>query len=99
MVNDNFSENGWGIPLRNETFQTKPNEFFKVMHESNRTLKLIETVDENQFLNKIFSDFVTSKEFKGHNSYTTEGAVYTERFNRTIRDLLKEPVFIKGKPN
>ena len=33
------------------------------------------------------------------NRYTSLGAVFAERFHRTIRDLLKRPVFEKNDSN
>ena len=36
---------------------------------------------------------------KNYSRYTNKGAVFAERFNRTIRNLLKKPVFENGNAN
>ena len=45
---------------------------------------------------KIFNEFLNNKKIKRHSRYTDTGAVFAERFNRTIRNLLKKLVFLKG---
>ena len=47
----------------------------------------------------MFNDFLKLNDIKRYSRYTSKGAVFAERFNRTIRDLLKKPVFEKGNAN
>ena len=49
--------------------------------------------DGRESVNKILTFFLISKVFS---SYTYKGAVFAERFNRTISDLFKEPDFKEG---
>ena len=50
-------------------------------------------------MNKIFSNLLNDNDIKGYSKNTPMGAVFIERFNKTIRDLLKQPVFEKGHCN
>ena len=51
------------------------------------------------FFNNIFQDFLNKNKIKLYSRNSSYGAVFAERFNRTIRDLLKRPVFEKGESN
>ena len=50
-------------------------------------------------LKERFYRFSSKKVIKRYSHYTTKGAVIAEIFNRTIRNLLKEPVFKNGNAN
>ena len=49
--------------------------------------------------NNIFQDFLNKNNTKLYSRKSSYGAVFAERFNKTIRDLLKRPVFEKGDGN
>ena len=63
---------------------------------SRRKPNLVESDRGRQFCNKIFQDFLTKNNIKIYPRNASLGAVFAERFNRTIRELLKRPVFEKG---
>ena len=69
------------------------------MINSKRSPNLIETDPGQEFYNNIFQDFLNKNNIKLYSRNTSLGAVFAERFNRTIRDLLKRPVFEKGDGN
>ena len=69
----------------------------KIFLSSKRKPNFIETDDGKEFENKIFTDLLHINNIKRY-SYTSLGAVFAERF-KTIRDLLKKPVFEKGDDN
>ena len=69
------------------------------MISSKRKPNLIETDHGKEFYNNIFQDFLNKNNIKLFSRNTSLGAVFAERFNRTIRDLLKRPVFEKGDGN
>ena len=69
------------------------------MINSKRSPNLIETDRGKEFYNNIFQDFLNINNIKLYSRNTSYGAVFAERFNRTIRDLLKRPVFEKGESN
>ena len=60
---------------------------------------MIETDRGKEFYNNIFQDFLNKNNIKQYSRNSSYGAVFAERFNKTIRDLLKRPVFEKGDGN
>ena len=96
VVIDNFSKFGWTIPLKNKFSQSVTDAFAELIKSSNRKPSLLETDDGKEYVNKIFNEFLINKKIKRYSRYTDKGAVFAERFNRTIRNLLKKPVFEKG---
>ena len=66
------------------------------MISSKRSPNLIEGDRGKQFYNNIFQDFLNKNNIKFYSRNSSFGAVFAERFNRTIRDLLKKIVFEQG---
>ena len=69
------------------------------MISSKRKPKLIETDRGKDFYKTIFQNFLINNNIKHHSRKTYLGAVFAERFNKSIRDLHKRPVFEKGDSN
>ena len=99
VVIDNFSKYGWTIPLKNKYASTIKDSFEQIITNSKRKPNLIEANDGKEFANKIFETYLKSQNIKRYSRYTSKGAVFAERFNRTIRNLLKKPVFENGGAN
>ena len=93
---DNFSKFGWTIPLKNKNAQTIKDSFENIIISSKRKPNLIETDRGKEFYNNIFQDFLNKNNIKLYSRNSSYGAVFAERFNRTIRDLLKKIVFEHG---
>ena len=96
VVIDNFSKFGWTRSLKNKYFQSITNAFSEIIKSSNRKPSHLETDDGKEYVNKIFNEFLNNNNIKRYSRYTDKGAVIAERFNRTIRNLLKKPVFLAG---
>ena len=96
---DNFSKYGWTIPIKNKYATTIKEALEQIITTSKRKPNLIETDDGKEFANKIFETYLKSQNIKRYSRYTSKGAVFAERFNRTIRNLLKKPVFENGDAN
>ena len=96
---DNFSKYGWTIPLKNKNAQTIKDSFENILLSSKRKPNLIESDRGKEFYNNIFQDFLNKNNIKFYSRNSSYGAVFAERFNRTIRDLLKRPVFEKSDGN
>ena len=96
---DNFSKFGWTIPLKNKNAQTIKDSFENILLSSKRSPNLIESDRGREFYNNIFQDFLNKNNIKLYSRNSSYGAVFAERFNRTIRDLLKKIVFEKGDAN
>ena len=99
VVIDNFSKYGWPIPMKNKYATTNKEAFEQIVTTSKRKPNLIETDDGKEFANKIFESYLSSQNIKRYSRYTSKGAVFAERLNRTIRNLLKKPVFENGDAN
>ena len=93
---DNFNRFGFTVPLKNKNAQTIKDSFEIIIISAKRKPNLIESDRGKEFYNNLFQDFLNRNNIKLYSRYTSLGAVYAERFNRTIRDLLKRPVFEKG---
>ena len=96
---DNFSKFGWTIPLKNKNAQTIKDSFENIIISSKRKPSLIETDRGKEIYNNIFQDILNKNNIKLYSRNSSYGAVFAERFNRTIRDLLKKIVFEQGDAN
>ena len=96
VVIDNFSKYCWAIPLKNKNAQTIKDSFENIIISSKRKPNLIESDRGKEFYNNIFQSFLKNNNIKLYSRNTHLGAVFAERFNKSIRDLLKKPVFEKG---
>ena len=96
VVIDNFSKFGWTIPLKNKISQTIKDSFENILISSKRKPNLIESDRGKEFYNNIFQDFLNKNNIKLYSRNSSYGAVFAEKFNRTIRDLLKKIVFEQG---
>ena len=81
--------------MKNKYGQSITDAFSQIIKISKRKPNLLETNDGKEYVNKIFNDFLNNNKIKRYSRYTNKGAVFAERFNRTIRNLLKKPVFEK----
>ena len=99
VIIDNFSNFGWTVPLRKTNASTIKNSFENILIGSKRKPNLIESDRGKEFYNNIFQDFLNKNNIKIYSRNSSYGAVFAERFNRTIRDLLKEIVFEKSDAN
>ena len=99
VIIDNFSKYGWTIPLKNKNVQTIKDSFENILISSKRKPILIESDRGKEFYNNIFQDFLNKNNIKLYSRNSSYGAVFAERFNRTIRDLLKWPLFEKDDGN
>ena len=85
----------WAIPLKNKYSQTITNEFSNIITKSKRKPLKIESDRGSEFYNSIFQNFLKSKTIQ-HSRFTDKGPSIGERVIRTIRNLLKKPVFLAG---
>ena len=96
IVIDNISKCLWAIPLKNKYSQTITNEFSNILTTSKRKPLKVESDRGTEFYNSIFQNFLKSKNIQHYSRYTDKGPSIAERVIRTIRNLLKKPVFEKG---
>ena len=84
---------------KNKNSQTIKDSFENILITSKRKPNLIESYRGKEFYNNIFQDFLNKNDIKLYSRNSSYGAVFAERFNKTIRDLLKRPFFEKGVGN
>ena len=99
IIIDNYSKCLWAIPLKNKYSQTITNEFSNIITTSKRKPLKLESDRGAEFYNSIFQNFLKSKNIHHYSRYTDKGPSIAERVIRTIRNLLKKPVFEKGNAN
>ena len=99
VIIDNFRKYGFTTPLKNKNAQTIKDSFENDLISSKRKPNLIETDCGKEFYNHIFQDLLNKNNIKLYSWNSSYGAVSAERFNRTIRDLLKRPGFEKNDGN
>ena len=99
VVIDNFSELGWTLILKYKNSQKVKDSSEKILINSKRSPNLVETQRGKELLSEAFTDFLNEIINKVYSRSASSGAVFAERFNRTIRDLLKRPVFLKRDGN
>ena len=76
--------------------QTIKDSFESILISSKRKRNFIESDRGKEFYNNIFQDFLNKNNIKLYSRNSSVGAVFAERCNRTIRDLLKKIVFEQG---
>ena len=96
IVIDNFSKYLWAIPLKNKYSQTIKNEFSNIITTSKRKPLKIESDRGSEFYNSIFQNILKSKNIQHYSRFTDKGPSIAERVIRTVRNLLKKPIFLAG---
>ena len=86
----------WATPLKNKYSQTITQETSDILTKSKRRPLKIESDRGAEFYNSIFQNFLKSKSIHHYSRYTDKGPSIAERVIRTIRNLLKKPVFLAG---
>ena len=99
VVIDNFSKFGWIIRLKNKCAQSIRDAFSEVVKSSERKPNLLETDEGKEYVIKIFKEISHKQNIIEYSRNTGLGALFAERFNRTLRIILKKPVFGKGNAN
>ena len=52
-----------------------------------------------EFYNQTFLHYLNEQNIQIYSTHSDLKAVFVERFNRTLLDLIKEPMYIEGKDN
>ena len=99
VIIDIFSKCLWAIPLKNEYNETITNESSNILTTSKRKPLKIESDRGAKFYNSILQNFLKGKNIQHFSRFTNKGPSRAERVIRTIRYVLKKPVFEKGNAN
>ena len=95
VIIDNSSNFGWTIPLKNRSAPKIKDTFENILINSKRKSKLIETERGKEFFNNTVQNLLNKKNNKHYSRNTSVGAVFAERFNKTIKNLPKRLAFEK----
>ena len=85
--------------MKNKNAQTIKDSFENKIKSSKRSPNLLEGDRDRGFYNSFFQDFLNENNIKLYVRNTSYGAGCAERYNRTIRDLLKRLVFERSDAN
>ena len=96
VIIDNLSNYLWATPLKNEYSQTITNEFSNILTTSKRKPLKLESDIGSEFYISIFQNFLKTKNIHHYLRFTDKGPSIAQRVIRTIRNLLKKPVFLAG---
>ena len=97
VIIDIYGKYLWAIPLKTKYSQTITNEFSSILTTSKRKPLNLESDRGSEFYNSIFQNFLKTKNIHHYSRFTDRGPSIAERVNRTMRTLLKKPVFEKGR--
>ena len=92
VIIENFTKFSWTKPLKNKNGQTIKDSFGNILKSSEKN-KFNRTDCGKEFYNNIYQNFLNNNNIKYYSRKRSYGAVFAERFNLTIRNLLKRPVF------
>ena len=87
----------WAIPLKNIYSQTITQEFSNVLSSPKRSPLKIESDRGAEFYNSVSQNLSKSKNLQHYSRFTDKGPSIAERVLRTLRMLIKKPVFEKSK--
>ena len=82
--------------MKNKYAQSQTDAFSEIIKSSNPKTNLLETDDGKDYVKKNSIEFLNNNDIKRYSRNNSLGAVFAERFNRTIRNLINKPVFLKG---
>ena len=94
---DNHTKFAWAIPLEDKSGKSTTTAFKKLIETSKRKPEKVWSDRGKEFYNKTFLDFLKQNEIQIYSTHSDLKAVFVERFNRTLLDLIKEPMYIEGK--
>ena len=94
---DNHTKFAWAIPLKDKSGKSTTTAFKKLIETSKRKPEKVWSDRGKEFYNKTFLDFLKQNEIQIYSTHSDLKAVFVERFNRTLFDLIKEPMYIEGK--
>ena len=96
VIIDNFSKFLWTVPLKTKNAQIITDEFQNIIKTSKRSPKNLHTDRGTEYYNKNFNSLLKLNDINHYSTYDEKGSAISERVIRTIRNLLKKPVFEKG---
>ena len=94
---DNHTKYAWAIPLKDKSGKSTTTAIKSPIEKTKRKPDKIWSDRGKEFYNKTFLDFLKQNEIQIYSTNSDLKAVFVERFNRTLLDLIKKPMYIEGK--
>ena len=91
-----ISQNIFGVYLLKIKSQTITNEFSNILSTSKRSPVKLESDRGKEWYKSVFQTFLRSKNIQHYSRYRDKGPSIAERVIRTLRNLLKKPLFLAG---
>ena len=96
---DNHTKYAWAIPLKDKSGKSTTAAFKNLLETSKRKPHKIWSDRGKEFYNTTFLHYLKEQNIQSYSTHSDLKAVFVERFNRTLLDLIKEPMYIEGKGN
>ena len=96
---DNHNKYAWAIPLKDKSGKSTTTAFRKLIEKEMRKPQKVWSDRGKEFYNTAFLNFLKEQYIQICSTNSDLKAVFVERSNRTLLDLIKEPMYIEGKGN
>ena len=94
---DNHTKYAWAILLKDKSGKSTTNALKSLIEKAKRKNDKIWSDRGKEFYNKTFLNFLKEQNIHIYSTNSDLKAVFVERFNRTLLDLIKKPMYIEGK--
>ena len=103
QIQTHYKDECWSIDLIDRSSLAKYNKNYKfiftIIDNHTKYAWAIPLKDKSEFYNTTFLHYLKEQNIQIYSTHSDLKAVFVERFNRTLLDLIKEPMFIEGKGN
>ena len=96
---DNHTKYAWAIPLKDKSGKSTTTAIKNLIEKEKRKPHKIWSDRGKEFYNTTFLHYLREQNIQIYSTNSDLKAVFVERFNRTLLDLIKEPMYIEGKGN
>ena len=94
---DNHTKYAWAIPLKDKSGKSTTTAIKNLIEKEKRKPHKIWSDRGKEFYNTTFLHYLKEQNIQIYSTHSDLKAVFVERFNRTLLDLIKEPMYIEGK--
>ena len=96
---DNHTKYAWAIPHKDKSGKSTTTALKSLIEKEKRKPHKIWSDRGKEFYNTTFLHYLKEQNNRIYSTNSDLKAVFVERFNRTLLDLIKEPMYIEGKGN
>ena len=94
---DNHTKYAWATPLKDKSGKSTTTALKSLIEKEKRKPHKIWSDRGKEFYNTTFLHYLKEQNIQIYSTNSDLKAVFVERFNRTLLDLIKEPMYIEGK--